>query len=254
MISISTGLKQALLTANLSVKKNRIGTDISFGDGDGAGGQDTINATSGLDIFTPHSHIHLLTPDGDPNRNNLVKVITTSAPKIEVAAGSLTALAAGGDIDLIWFDVAGCLRSIFQNCTIKIFSQNRAATADLAEPGTSICDMTLNGNAFVAGIPLNGLNFGVMDGDYLRRVIDPETAASEVWSGDPSSSSVANSYICYANDVVTGASVSSVRFNGTVSGAGEGGDMILANGNQLTAGVQTKVSSFKFQIKAADLT
>jgi len=251
MIKPSTGLKHALLTWNLDVRNNFISNGISLGDGDGTGGLDTINASSGLDIFKQHAFVKTLTPSGDPNRNKLVKVLSSSATQLEVPAGSFTTLAAGSDIDLLEFDVAGCFRSIFQNATIRLFNESRASDADQAEPGISICDITLNAGAFVAGEPTNGLNFGDLVGNTLRRAIDPETAAPEIMRGLPKQALAANSFRLYANNVITGASVVSVRFDGSVTGQAGGGDLIMASGNQLTMGVPVDVSEVTVEISAA---
>lgn len=252
-INISTGLKNKLLASPFASRRELVSTTVSFGDGNGTGGRDTINDASGLDVFTKHSFISLLPPDGNPNRNILAKVLSSSATQLEVAADTLTALTAGPQVIIQEPDIAGSFASIFRNCTIHFFQEERPASADDAEPGTPILKVTLNGAAFTPGLPENGLNFGDMVDSVLRRAIDPETGGQEVWKGIPLSAVQANSARVYANDVVTGQSPSSCRFDCIVGSKNSGADIELDPNNVLSDGVETLISSVRVELKATAL-
>lgn len=252
-INISTGLKNKLLASPFASRRELVSTTISFGDGDGTGGRDTINDASGLDVFTKHSFISLLPPDGNPNRNILAKVLSSSATQLEVAADTLTVLTAGPQVIIQEPDIAGSFASIFRNCTIHFFNEQRPVSADDAEPGTPILKVTLNGAAFTPGLPENGLNFGDMVNSVLRRAIDPETAAQEVWKGTPTQSIQANSARVYANDVITGTSPSAIRFDCVVSSKNAGGDIELDPNNVLSTKIEALISSVRVELKATAL-
>lgn len=252
-IGLSTPLSNSLASDPKS-KREFISSTISFGDGDGTGGRDTINdASGGLDIFVKGSFLLLLPPEPNPDRNKVVKVLSSSSTKLEVAAGTLTAMATGTLFTIQEPDIAGSFSSIFRNCTIHLFKEYRAANADLAEPGTPVCKITLNGADFTPGQPENGLNFGDIVDSILRRAIDPETGNTEIWTGDPLQEATVNSYICYANDVITGASIASYRFNGSVTGPNGGGDMTLDPTNSISVGTPVNIGTVRVELKATAL-
>ena len=253
-IILSSYSRDSLGTSHPERRQYLSGTDISLGDGDGAGGLDTINASAGLDIFPAHSWIVIDTPIGDPNKGVRVKVLTSSATKLEVAAGSFTAFSAGPVVDITWYKNKGSWRQTFENFIMRGFAENRPSSADAAEPGSPVVEFTLNGGAFTPGSPLNGLNFGIRDGEYIRRAIDPETAASEVWRAVPTQTATIRSICAYSNDVVTGASVNSSRFWCTVTGPNQGGDVILTNGPTVTLDIPVDIVSVKIIIKGADFS
>lgn len=252
-INLSTGMRQAILNSSHNTKKEYIASDISLGDGDGAGGLDTINAPAGLDVFPVGAWVQVVTPEGDPNRDKRVKVLTSSASKLEVAAGSFTAFAAGTLMRVTWHDICGSIRSLFENCVAYGFAQDRPNSADDAEPGSPIAIFTLNAAAFSAGSPENGLNFGEVDGDYMRRAIDPATGASEVWRANPISGLYMHSMRFYANNVIQGASTNSIRFDAICVDKGQTGDVILNNGPQLTVDVPVDITSVKVQVSGASV-
>lgn len=231
------------------IREEYSGTDVSLGDGDGTGALDTVNATAGLDVFPVGAWIVINTPVGDPNRGVRVKVLSSSADKLEVPADSFTAFAAGQEVHVVWYKSQGSLRQTFENMVIHGFSQSRPENADLTEPGSPIVVFSLNGDTFTPGNPLNGLNIGERDGEYFLRAINPVTAASEIWRGVPTETNTINSFRAYSNDVITGPSVNSPRFDGTVGGPNTGADMILANGTSLTENVPVDIVSIKILIK-----
>jgi len=237
--NLSTGMRDALLAAKPTVSLNVTGTTISFGDGDGAGGTDTINDTAnGLDVFKQHQFI--LISNGGANNNQLVKALTVAAGKIEVPAGSLTAVAAGASVTLLALDGMGSVAALLQNSVIDIYSGGRPANADALESGTKLLTITLNGGIFVPGEPTNGINLGNIVAGVLKRAIDPETGVVEIWRGVGLVDGTAGWARWYANDKTTGASTTAIRMDGVVSTSG--GDINMVNGTEIRATVGSEFS------------
>ena len=109
------------------------------------------------------------------------------------------------------------------DCIIDLRSGNQPANADLIESGTQLVRITLDANAFVSGVATNGLEFD----DAVDGVISK--AAAEAWEGLGLTTGVIGHYRCYANTVVTGASTTGIRFDGSV--ATSGADLNLSNVN-----------------------
>lgn len=252
-IKLSSGFVNALQSSTPKMKRRIAQTDISLGDGDGTGGLDTINSvTTDLSIFPKHSFLSVVPPDPDPNANKYVKVLSSSTNQLEVAAGSFTAYPAGGQVFLVEYDIGGSIATIMQNSHIRLFNEAPPASANDQELGTPICEITLNGNPFQAGVPLNGLNFG-LDGLVMKRATDPETGAPEIHQGNPTVTTSANSFYWYANDLITGASISSIRIVGAVTGGSGGGDLDLKSGNNLTIGIPVQINEVRIEIDSIDL-
>jgi hypothetical protein len=243
--NLSTGLSQKLLAGDLTTTNKLMADTISTGSGDGSGGTDTINNTAGLDSFAVGDY--LLIQSGDANNNKAVKALTVTATVIEVEAGSLAAVAAGAVIGLFKFDPTGTIKTLFANSVMAFFTEQRPDNADMAEPGSERLLVTLNGAPFVPGVSTNGLNMGQLDGTTMKRAIDPVTGASEVWQGTPPTDVTISSCRWYANDKVTGASVSAIRMDGIVSTSG--GDVNFVNGNSLVSGIPATVSDVSFSLR-----
>jgi hypothetical protein len=250
MFNFSTGMIKALLAGDPSISTKVMADTISAGDGDGTGGLDTINdSASGFGSFGRHDF--LLIVSGDANDGVWTKCINASAAKLEVPAGALTAVAAGSVVGIFKFDAWGAMKTLFQNCTIDIYAEARPASADSAEPGAAIARFTLNGDAFVAGLSTNGLNFGYLDGTNMKRAIDPETSIAEVWRATPTVTAVANSCRIYANDKSSGSSTTAIRMDGVV--ATSGADLNISQGPSLTAGVPVDISDVVNQVRSGNV-
>jgi hypothetical protein len=255
MIRSSSGLDKLLLGSDCPVK-NIIGdTGISLGDGDGGEGRDTINSvTVDLSIFTVGAFVKIVTPVGDTNRNTVVKVIQSTASKLEVAAGSFASYAAGANVYLVELDIGGSLETIYQNGTLHFFAESRQANADMAEPGTPVLKITLNGQTFTPGSPANGINVSSIVGTIMGIAIDPETSAKEIWRGTPLQVANIRSARFYANSVVTGYSEVEPRIDYTVTGELGGGDIELRNGTAIDPSIPVDINDFRFQVGTGSFT
>jgi hypothetical protein len=237
---LSTGMQKAFLGGVPSIIES-VNASLSFGDGDGTGSTDTINAASGLDIFTVDDWILVCS---GTNINKLVKALTVSATKVEVPAGSFAT--AGAATNFIARVKSGTLREIMQNSIMHLYDTVRGASADLAEPGTLLAKITRAGGAFAAGVSANGLNIAEFTGTAISRAIDPTTAAAEIWKGPGLVTGTARTAVWYANEYITGASSTALRMYGTVNTSGA--DVNMAGGTTITTGVDTGVTSVSLTI------
>lgn len=250
MFNFSTGMVKALLAGDPSLNTKIMADTISTGDGDGTGGLDTINdSASGLGSFGRHDFVLIVSDDA--NNGVWTKCINVTAAKLEVPAGTLTAVAAGSIVGIFKFDAWGAMKTLYQNCVIDVFAEARPASADSAEPGAVIARFTLNGDAFVAGQSTNGLNFGYLDGTNMKRAIDPETTLSEVWRAIPTATAVANSCRIYSNDKTTGPSSTAIRMDGIV--AASGSDLNISQGPSLTLGVPVDITDVTNQVRPGNV-
>lgn len=249
-IAFTPGFTQGLFSGPapgkiISTKNLVQSSAISFGDGDGTGGRDTINAAGGLSAFSQHSWVHIF---GGVNADKYVYVELNSDTKLEVAAGTFTAASTGTAITLAEFDVIGVLRGLMANGVIFLYAEAAPASASSAEPGLPKVTITKNGGPFVPGAPTNGLNAGdFLDGE-LRKAIDPATSYQEVWQGVPSETVVINSFMWCNNAAIRSASSSAIRIIGRV-GTDPNADMVLEGGTTVTAGVPVNVRSLRIQLK-----
>jgi len=236
--NLNDAAKIALLHKQPSVQARLIGNTISFGDGDGTGGRDTINDSgNGLGVFAVGDHILVI---GGTQNNIMAQAITVAAGKVEVAAGTFAALSAGTYICLVKIST-GSFSQVFKNSKIDIRTGVRPTSANDTESGTLLLGLTKNGGAFVAGASANGINAGVFTGTTLSMAIDPVTGLPEVWRGLGVATGTAGHARWYANDYTTGASTSTPRMDGVV--AASGGDVNLTTGTTITTGVASDVVS-----------
>lgn len=250
MFNFSTGMVKALLAADPSLDTTIMADTISAGDGDGTGGLDTLNdSASGFGSFDRHDFILIVS--GDANNGVWTKCINVNSAKLEVPAGTLTAVAAGSIVGIFKLSAWGAMKTLYQNCTIDVYAEARPAGADSAEPGAIIASFTLNGDTFVAGTSTNGLNFGYLDGTNMKRAIDPETDLVEVWRAIPTATTIANSCRIYANDKTTGASTTAIRMDGVV--ATSGADLNITQGPSLTTGIPVDISDVIAQQRSANV-
>jgi len=126
------------------------------------------------------------------------------------------------------------LDTMLTNGVIEIYTGAQPATADLAESGTKLLRVTLASGAFSAGVATNGLNLGTaVDGVTGKEV-------AEVWSGVGLAAGTAGWFRYYANDYVTGASTTAVRFDG-ICGVGTG--QLRMSSLSIATGATTTVDS-----------
>lgn len=246
---LSTGMQMALL-AGLIMPDGAaiIGNDISVSVGTGAGGMDKVmRSGGGLDVFGKQDFICLEDAAGSANNGKVVRVVQVVSPtELLVEAGVLADMAAGGMVSIKKIKGGGSVADVLRNGILVLYTGIRPASADDAETGTKLCEITLDAGAFVAGQSENGVNIGEFSGNTLKRAINPETGITEIWRGLGLANGTAGWARWYDNDYVTGASTSAVRMDGTV--ATSGGDVNMSNGTGIVVDVHAEVTNVSMTI------
>jgi len=213
---LSTALRNALLEREASVGEVSVHVDsITFGDGDGAGGRETINDSgSGLAGHTPGDKI---TVKGSASNDGTYEVLSVVAGIIEVPADSLTTESATSITVAFASCRGGSFNDIFRNGVMRIFTLGQPTSADDAETGTLLNEISESSGAFVSGAPEFGLNFGeTAVGAVLAK------AAGETWSGQAVATGIAGYFRFYPNDVdnhegADGGGETKIRFDGAIA-------------------------------------
>lgn len=138
----------------------------------------------------------------------------------------------------------GSLAELFAYGIIDVYDGLRPDDADSTERGTHLLRITLNGDAFVAGVDTNGLNMGEFDGVILKRAIDIITSAIEVWRGKGLADGTAGWARFRTNSAVTGASITEIRMDGMV--APSGAELNMVNGVGVVTDIYSEVSDVSF--------
>jgi len=216
---LSTALRNALLEKEAVVGELSIHVNsITFGDGDGSGGRDTVN-DSGNGLAN-HKVGDKLEVKGSASNDGSYEIMSVTAGIIEVLADMLTTEDATGINIALASCRGGSFNDIFRNGIMRIFSGAQPATADDIETGTLLVEISVGSGAFVSGAPEFGLNFGeTAAGAVLAK------AALETWSGVAGAGATAGYFRFYPNDVDNhvgddAGGETMVRFDGAIATSG----------------------------------
>jgi hypothetical protein len=238
-LKLSTGLRNALLDQKAEATNLITATTISFEDGTGTDGRDRIvDSGDGLGSFRRRDKI---TVKGSTSNDDIYEILAVASGYVEIAAGSLTAEAAGDQVILAGAN-GGSFCDLFRNCVIKIFTGTQPSDADQGETGTELVKITLNSGAFVASSPANGINFGEVASGVLHK------EAGEVWSGVATNDGTAGWFRIYDNNMTTGSSTTAVRMDGAISTTGQQFNM---SNTTVTTGGTTTVDSVALTLPAS---
>jgi hypothetical protein len=237
-LRLSKALRNAMLEKEAVVGELTIHPNtLTFGDGDGTAGADTItDSGSGLAGHVPGDKI---TVKGSAANDGDYEILSVSAGVIEVPEGSLTAETAGALTVALASCRGGSFNDIFRNCVMRIYSGSQPATAEDAEQGTLLNEIT-SGTPFVSGSPENGLNFGEQASNATLG-----KKPGEIWSGIAVNTGTAGHFRVYPNDVnnhtgADGGTESKIRFDGAI--ATSGAQLNMSN-TAITAGGTTTIDS-----------
>lgn len=230
-LRFSTGLRNARLDKQSVIQNQVTGTGISFGDGDGTGGRDTIkDSGNGLAGFKIHD---LIKVSGSTSNNVSAEILSVSAGIIEIPADTLTGEIAGDQV-ILSSSRGGSLKDLFRNGVLDIFSGTQPINADTTESGTKLVRITLSSEAFVAGTATNGINLGTATDGVIGKDSD------ETWSGVGLVAGNAGWFRFYDNAATTGASTSAIRLDGSI--ATTGAQMNMTN-TRISVGGVTVITS-----------
>lgn len=206
---------------------------------DGGAGNDSITDTgNGLAIFEPGDMITIEGADDGDDDGSYV-MLSVAAGTIELPTGSFTTGQVAANPIILGSARGGSLVDQFRNATLKIFTGSPPESADDAEQGTELVQITIASGAFTGGAAANGINFGQVADCILGKglsVADGET--EEVWSGAASASGTAGWFRVYDNALTTGASTVKPRIDGRI--ATSGSQMNMAN-TTITSGATTTI-------------
>jgi len=126
---------------------------------------------------------------------------------------------------------------------IRIYTGSQPATADLAETGTLLVEITLASAASTDPMTSgNGLTFAAAAAGS-----SPKTVA-EVWSGVAEASGTAGWFRFYDLDYDTGDSSAAIRFDGSIATSGSDMDMVNTT---ITSGGTTTLDSGSITVPAS---
>ena len=237
--NLSTGAARQLGIGKIEPNVNIIADTITF---TANSIQDSAN---GLGSFGVGDFVFII---GPTNNGKELKVLTASNSELTFEAGSLTAAAAGAYTCLFKSEKGGSFQQVFRNGVLRLFTGARPSSADDAETGTMLCEITLNKGVFVAGQSENGLNVGVIGANgEIKRAIDPATGAVEKWEVDGVAAGTAGWGRWYANALETGVSTTAVRMDGVVS-TSIGSDIVMANGRDIIVGAPVAITDVSVAI------
>lgn len=136
--------------------------------------------------------------------------------------------------------VTGSVQDLLANGIIHIYSGTQPTDADQAETGTLLAKITLSSGAFVSGTSTNGINFAdTAAGGIVAK------AVAEAWSGLGLANGAMGWFRHYANTVVTGASTTAIRYDGSITVSNGGGQLQVAS-TAATVDVPITISTFTY--------
>jgi hypothetical protein len=119
--------------------------------------------------------------------------------------------------------VTGSVKSVLAGGEIRGFTGSQPASADKAETGTPLITYTLASGDHTAGETTNGINFDTATDGVLSKDAD------ETWSGKGKETGTIGWFRFYDKNVVTGESTTAVRYDGSVTITGGGGQLLLSS-------------------------
>lgn len=118
------------------------------------------------------------------------------------------------------------LKEAMADGKIKIFSGPQPTTADAAEQGTLLAEITVDAGAWTAGSPTNGLEFGTPASGTVGK------ATAETWRALGVAAGTAGWFRFVANATDAGGSSTTLaRIDGTCGVSGSGADAIFSTVN-----------------------
>lgn len=220
-INRSTGMIKAQLERAAAIAVDYL-TDLTFATGATASDNDTIKSaaadfsTLGFEVGMELKLVNC-SPAGNEDLSTILLAISSDGGTnnvLEVAYGTVTAGGAGsGTAAIVGMSRGGSVKDLFKDGVIEIYSGTKPANADQAETGTLLATISVNGSAFTADVPDNGLEFGSASGDMSSGF--KLLKNTDTWQDDYGiTAGQAGWFRFYDNNYVKGASTTAVRFDG----------------------------------------
>lgn len=147
---------------------------------------------------------------------------------VRLSTGCANAFAGGGSSD-------GSFKDVFANAVIAVYTGGQPANADLAETGTLLGTITINGDSFEPGIATNGLTWE----DAIAGVCSKPAGIE--WAIIPIATGAVGWARLYSNSKSTGDSTTAVRID---LACGVGSGELRFSVSTLTAGIKSVINTF----------
>jgi hypothetical protein len=137
----------------------------------------------------------------------------------------------------------GSFKDTMAHGVLYIFSGVQPTDADATETQGAVLlnKITLSSGAFVSGVNTNGL---VWDTPAAKVINKP---TGDVWSGVGIADGQAGWFRFYGNTVVSGASITAIRFDGRITLPNGGGEMVLSS-LTIATGASTIIRNSSFTL------
>lgn len=244
MLRLSTGLRDKLLGLQATVRASFQGVTGAFVDG--GGGADTITDSGNGFITAGFAPGQILFCKGATIAANNTAV--TGAVIQSVAAGTITLLTgivntaeAFAAATVIAAAEGGCLKDVFRDGVLRIYSGSQPAAADNATSGTLLAEITVASGAFSHGAFTNGLEFGAAASGVIAK-------NAEVWSGLGLAAGTAGWFRLTANPTDSGSlSTTLPRLDGNI---GTSGADLNMSSTTIVVGATYTIDTFQLTLPA----
>ena len=219
-LRLSTGLRDMMLGLQATISAVCAGAGDTLTIVDGGGSADTITRATGsfiTDGFVAGDKVTLSGATTSANDTAFTGVLidTVAALTLTFDTGVVDTGEVFAAATVLAAATGGCLKDIFRNGCLWIYSGSQPADADTAASGTQLVKITESSGAFTHAAEANGLEFG----DYSSGTISK--CADETWSGVGLADGTAGWFRLVANPTdALGASTTLPRIDGSIGTSG----------------------------------
>lgn len=181
-LRLSTGLRDMMLGLQATVSAVCAGAGDTLALVDGGAGGDTITRATGsfvTDGFVAGDKLILSGATTGANDTAVTGALvnTVAALTLTLDTGVVDTAEVFAAATVLAAATGGCLKDVFRNGCLWIYSGSQPATADTAASGTQLVKVTVGSGAFAHGAEANGLEFDAAASGAISKCAD------ETWSG-----------------------------------------------------------------------
>jgi len=181
-LRLSTATRNMMLGLEATIEAICAGSVQTLALVDGGESADTITRAAGSFVTDGFVGGHILklfqaTTGANDTALTGARVASVAALTLTLDTGIVDTAEAFGVNTVLAAAKGGCLKDIFKNGVLYIYSGSQPATADAAASGTQLVKITESSGAWVAGAEANGLEFDDESAGTLVKCAD------ETWSG-----------------------------------------------------------------------
>ena len=244
MWRLNTKLRSEMLQATQTVPHAIAGTTFGYANNGGGSGIDRITdsangfVTAGFEV---EDYVTVIGSTGNTGKTG--RTVAVAAGYLDVIPSGVALVTEGAGVPAIVAAASGgSVAGIFKNGVIRIYTGAQPSTADAAETGTLLCELSVASGTFVPGSPENGITFGQVVAGILGK------ATNEVWSGVNVATGTAGWFRIYANDRTLGVSTTTSRLDGACATSGAQMNM---SSTALVQNITTTIDGVQLNMPAA---